>query len=92
MLARGRDADNALPAGIIRVKDQAVATSGPGARDRLIGGARLQHTLMPADGQPASARTVTVVADNVPPAVVRWVRETYAMIGGPQFVPLPASR
>jgi thiamine biosynthesis lipoprotein len=62
-LAKGRDADNAAPAEVIRVKDQAVATSGPGARDRLIGGARLQHTLLPVDGQPASARTVTVVAD-----------------------------
>ena len=62
-LARGRDADNGAPAEVIRVKDQAVATSGPGARDRLIGGTRLNHTLQPADGQPASARTVTVVAD-----------------------------
>jgi thiamine biosynthesis lipoprotein len=62
-LAKGRDADNAAPAHIIRVKDQAVATSGPGARDRLIGVARLNHTLLPGDGQPASARTVTVVAD-----------------------------
>ncbi len=62
-LAKGRDADNAAPAELIRVKDQAVATSGPGARDRLIRGARLQHTLLPADGRPASARTVTVVAD-----------------------------
>jgi thiamine biosynthesis lipoprotein len=62
-LAKGRDADNAAPAEVIRVKDQAVATSGPGARDRVIGGARLQHTLLPADGQPATARTVTVVAD-----------------------------
>jgi len=62
-LARGREADNAAPAEVIRVKDQAVATSGPGARDRLIGGARLNHTLLPGDGQPVSARTVTVVAD-----------------------------
>lgn len=62
-LAKGRDADNAAPAEVIRLKDQAVATSGPGARDRMIDGARLQHTLMPIDGQPASARTVTVVAD-----------------------------
>ena len=62
-LAKGPDADNVAPAEIIRVKDQAVATSGPGARDRLIGGARLQHTLLPADGRPVSARTVTVVAD-----------------------------
>jgi thiamine biosynthesis lipoprotein len=62
-LAKGRDADNAAPAELILVKDQAVATSGPGARDRLVGGARLQHTLLPPDGRPASARTVTVVAD-----------------------------
>jgi thiamine biosynthesis lipoprotein len=62
-LAAGRDADNAAPAQLIRVKDQAVATSGPGARDRLVGGKRLNHTLLPADGQPATARTVTVVAD-----------------------------
>jgi thiamine biosynthesis lipoprotein len=62
-LARGRDADNAAPAEVIRVKDKAVATSGPGARDRVIGGARLTHTLLPGDGRPASARTVTVVAD-----------------------------
>jgi thiamine biosynthesis lipoprotein len=62
-LAKGRDADNTAPAHIIRVADQAVATSGPGARDRLIGGARINHTLLPGDGQPASARTVTVVAD-----------------------------
>jgi thiamine biosynthesis lipoprotein len=62
-LAKGRDADNAAPAQVIRVKDQAVATSGPGARDRVIGGVRLQHTLTPADGRPAAARTVTVVAD-----------------------------
>ena len=62
-VAKGRDADNAAPAEVIRVKDRAVATSGPGARDRLIGGARLQHTLLPADGHPVSPRTVTVVAD-----------------------------
>lgn len=62
-LARARDADNLAPAELILVKDQAVATSGAGARDRLIDGARFNHTLQPADGQPASARTVTVVAD-----------------------------
>ncbi|MGZ5986805.1 MAG: DUF2271 domain-containing protein [Caulobacteraceae bacterium] len=62
-LAKGGDADNAAPAELIRVKDQAVATSGPGARDRVVSGARFNHTLQPADGQPASARTVTVVAD-----------------------------
>jgi len=62
-LAKGRDADNAAVAEVIRVKDQAVATSGPGARDRVIDGARLTHTLLPGDGRPVSARTVTVVAD-----------------------------
>ena len=62
-LAKGRDADNAAPAEVIRVKDLAVATSGPGARDRVVGGARLNHTLLSGDGQPVSARTVTVVAD-----------------------------
>ena len=62
-LAKGRDADNAGPARLIRVKDQAVATSGPGARDRVVGGETVNHTLQPADGQPVSARTVTVVAD-----------------------------
>lgn len=62
-LAKGRDADNAGPAALILVKDQAVATSGPGARDRLVDGERLNHTLQPADGRPVSARTVTVVAD-----------------------------
>ena len=62
-LARGADADNAAPVELIRVAGQAVATSGPGARDRVIGDARFTHTLLPASGQAAPARTVTVVAD-----------------------------
>lgn len=62
-LARGADADNAGPQEVLRVANKAVATSGPGARDRVIGGASFTHTLLPADGRSAPARTVTVVAD-----------------------------
>jgi thiamine biosynthesis lipoprotein len=62
-LMKGGEADNIAPARLIRLKDQAVATSGPGARDRLVEGKALNHTLTPADGKPATARTVTVVAD-----------------------------
>ena len=62
-LAKGADADNARAGEVLRLADKAVATSGPGARDRVIGGARFTHTLNPASGQSAAARTVTVVAD-----------------------------
>lgn len=61
-LARGAEADNGAPASLIRIVDGAVATSGPGARDRLVAGQRVGHTLSPGTGAPAAARTVTVVA------------------------------
>jgi thiamine biosynthesis lipoprotein len=63
-LARGADADNVPPAQLIRISNQAVATSGPGARDRTVGDCAVSHTLSPAGGQAAAARTVTVVADH----------------------------
>jgi len=61
-VARGAEADNRAPALSLRIGDRAVATSGPGARDRTIDGRRVGHTLVPATGEAAPARTVTVVA------------------------------
>ncbi|HZZ33656.1 MAG TPA: DUF2271 domain-containing protein, partial [Phenylobacterium sp.] len=62
-LAKASDADNVSPAQAVRVRNKAVATSGPGARDFKIAGGSMSHTLAPALGSPAGRRTVTVVAD-----------------------------
>lgn len=61
-LAEGPGADNIAPTKVLHVRDQAVATSGPGARDLAISGVDLNHTIDPRSGQPAPRRTVTVVA------------------------------
>lgn len=47
------------------------------------------------DSRVASARLLFHgfdVADQASPALLEWVRETYAALGGPQLVTLPASR
>ncbi|MDB5459810.1 MAG: thiamine biosynthesis protein ApbE [Caulobacteraceae bacterium] len=62
-VADGASADNAPPARLIAVVDKAVATSGAGARDRVIDGCAYGHTLSPAVGQPVAPATVTVIAD-----------------------------
>jgi thiamine biosynthesis lipoprotein len=61
-VARGGDADNLIPALTLKIAGGAVATSGPGARDRRIGDQAVPHMLLPATGAAAGARTVTVVA------------------------------
>ena len=45
-----RPADNAPAAAMLDLRDQAIATSGRGPRDRLIGGQRYSPTLSPFDG------------------------------------------
>lgn len=56
-------ADNAAPLTMIRVSNQAVATSGRGARDLIIDDCAYGHTLNPANGQSArQAISATVVA------------------------------
>ena len=61
-VARGCDPDNIRCHEAVAVRDKAVATSGPGPRDRTIGATRYSHLLSPASGQ-AVGSTVTVVAD-----------------------------
>ena len=61
-LAQGSDADNLAPLQAIRLADRAVATSGPGARDRVIGGQSFVHTLSPRTGGSAGGTTASVVA------------------------------
>ena len=61
-VARGFDPDNIRSHEAVAVRDKAVATSGPGPRDRAIGGRRYSHLLSPASGQAVDS-TVTVVAD-----------------------------
>lgn len=61
-LARGTDADNLAPRDVIALSGGAVATSGGGARDRRIAGCEVLHVLQPNSGQPATDRTVSVVA------------------------------
>jgi len=55
-------ADNAPPLAIVRVSHQALAVSGPGARDRIIGEAAHSHLLDPRSGQPAPRRQAAVLA------------------------------
>jgi len=55
--------DNALPAAVVALSDRALAVSGPGARDREIGGQTVSHLIDPASGQPARRSQVAVVAD-----------------------------
>lgn len=55
--------DNAAPSQILNLIDQAVATSGPGARDLQIGDRTVSHLLSPFSGMPAKEVTsATVVA------------------------------
>jgi thiamine biosynthesis lipoprotein len=63
-VAPGGQADNLAAGSSLRLTGgQAVASSGPGARDRRIGGKAFGRTLDPATGQPARARLTTVTAD-----------------------------
>jgi thiamine biosynthesis lipoprotein len=55
------DADNALPAQVLRVSDKAVAFSGRGQRDLTVQGCAVSHTLTPDNGQPVAAVTRAVV-------------------------------
>lgn len=55
------DADNATPALFLRLSDRAVAASGRGARDIVLQGCAVSHTLQPETGAPASAVTRAVV-------------------------------
>ena len=59
-VAGAGEPDNLAPETALALRDRAVATSGPGARDRLIGGRSFSHLLSPASGQ-AVGSTVTVV-------------------------------
>jgi len=62
-IAPGGQADNAPAADAITLNgDRAVASSGPGSRDRLIGGQAFSRTLDPATGAPAGTRLTTVIA------------------------------
>ena len=61
-VAAGCDPDNAEPVQALALRDKAVATSGPGPRDRAIGGERFSHLLSPPSGRPVGS-TVTVTAD-----------------------------
>lgn len=56
-------ADNQRPTQALALLEGAVATSGAGARDHRVGARAINHTLDPATGQAAAARTVTVVAE-----------------------------
>ena len=62
-LAQGSEPDNLAPAHAVLLADKAIATSGPGARDRVIGGERFAHTLSPQTGEAVDRATVSVVAD-----------------------------
>ena len=55
-------ADNRRPDQALALSGQGVATSGAGARDRVVAGRGHNHTLCPDTGQPAARATVTVVA------------------------------
>ena len=62
-LAQGSAPDNLAPVHAVMLTDKAIATSGPGARDRVIGGERFAHTLSPLTGEAVDRATVSVVAD-----------------------------
>lgn len=57
-------ADNASPVAVMRVSNQALAVSGPGARDRMVAGEARSHLLDAATGQPAARRQAAVLAPN----------------------------
>ena len=59
-VAAGGEADNLSPVHAIQLGAGAVATSGPGARDRVIAGKAYAHLLSPGTGQPSPARLVSV--------------------------------
>ncbi len=59
-----QNADNAAPAAVVRLANRALAVSGPGARDRIIGGGTYSHLLDPGTGQPAPSRQAAVIAAN----------------------------
>lgn len=55
-------ADNAPPASVVRIDGRALAVSGPGARDRQVGGANWSHLIDPASGAPAPRVQAAVLA------------------------------
>jgi thiamine biosynthesis lipoprotein len=57
-----RPHDNAAPIERVRLSNQALAVSGPGARDRTIGDQAYSHLLDPGAGWPAPRRQAAVVA------------------------------
>lgn len=61
-VAHGEDADNVAPSSALTLRGGAVATSGTGARDRVIGGQTYSHLLLPENGQTSPARLVSVVS------------------------------
>lgn len=54
--------DNAAPAALVRVSNQALAVSGPGLRDRLVGGELRSHLIDRRTGAPAPRRQAAVIA------------------------------
>ena len=61
-VANGGSAENAAPMTIVAIENSAIATSGTGARDRLVGATAHSHNLSPLTGAPSSTRLVTVTA------------------------------
>lgn len=61
-IAHGEDSDNVAPTSLLTLRGGAVATSGTGARDRVIGGQSYSHLLLPENGQASPARLVSVVS------------------------------
>jgi thiamine biosynthesis lipoprotein len=55
-------ADNAAPAAVVALANQALAVSGPGMRDRRIGAEAFSHLLDPRTGQPARRVQAAVIA------------------------------
>lgn len=55
-------ADNASPLVVLNLANQALAVSGPGPRDRRIGGEAYSHLLDPRTGQPAPRIQAAVIA------------------------------
>ena len=58
-----RQAENAQPVLAVRLTGQAMAVSGPGPRDRMVGGIARSHLFDPATGQPAPRQQTAVIAD-----------------------------
>jgi thiamine biosynthesis lipoprotein len=55
-------ADNHLPASVVSISDSAIATSGPGARDIIVGGAPFAHFVDAASGASVYGAHATVAA------------------------------